>query len=176
MLGHNYSLPNLLPGEEDAFNCGQAFQTLISHVQLGEQGHRGQTYPSNAPQQHYPPNAQNATYTGATEVQERFSMPSTQPLSWLTPTSYYNYQQGQYRMLFTQHPDSTEYGQPQSSASPWRVLASYLSPDEVGQARSVRSHSFASNTSSATSVSQSDIPRGASSNSSEMTKWGVSRS
>jgi len=174
MSGYTNPVPNPSPGNEDEFDFGQAFQTLTSQVQQGYHGHERQTYSSNIPQQRYYPNAQ-ALYHGAPPFQEPFGMFSTQPSSWATPIIPSNHRQDQYAMPFPQYAESIGYNQPQFLAGPSRISAGYLSPDEAGHTRSSRAQSFASNASSAPSVSQSDISRSTSPNACEMVKWGGSR-
>ncbi|KAK4613198.1 Trichothecene biosynthesis transcription regulator TRI6 [Fulvia fulva] len=77
-------------------------------------------------------------------------------------------------MPFPAYDDGLDYFQQPPVAGPSTTPMEYLSPGHASRARLSRTTSFASNASSARSISQSDVgSRSTSPNTAEMAKWGA---
>jgi hypothetical protein len=97
--------------------------------------------------------------------------PASSP-PWTIPIVPSNYQAQSHGVVpFPQFTETFNYNQEYVTAGPSTAAAAYLSPDEASLPRPSRAASFASNVSSAPSLSRSDVSRSVSPNASEMAKW-----
>ncbi|KAK0936733.1 hypothetical protein LTR48_005458 [Friedmanniomyces endolithicus] len=169
-MSNYYFPPQEHPQEEDEFDFSQAFIPPTDQPPLFDPYI---TQPSAAlPEQHQLFNDPGPLYESS-QYQQAFDIDIGQHPAWVTPLVPSNYHP-------TPHSDASfpafsgafDYSQNMVTAGPSTASVDYLSPVEAAQTRSSRATSFASNASSAPSLSRSDVSRSVSPSASEMAKWG----
>lgn len=161
---------------EEEYNLSQTYQAPTMPIQQPLPVYEPQLFPGSEsyppPQQpfidqvgYFPPSAQYTPH-----LQQQYQQPEPSP--WIQSQVLSNaYIHPSYPTSFPRYTETFEYGDVGSS----RVPANYLSPQIPSRGRLSRATSFASNASSAQSVSvvsQSDVSRSVSPNAGEMAKWG----
>ncbi|KAK0928970.1 hypothetical protein LTR29_017194 [Friedmanniomyces endolithicus] len=169
-MSNYYYPPAEHPQEEDEFDFNQPY---IAPTSQPPRFDPYITQPSaTLPAQHQLFNDPRPLYESS-QYQQAVDIDISQHPAWVTPVVPSNYHPTPYSdASFPAFSGAFDYGQNLVTAGPSSASVDYLSPEEAAQTRTSRATSFASNASSAPSLSQSDFSRSVSPSASEMAKWG----
>ncbi|KAK3115593.1 hypothetical protein LTR53_004899 [Teratosphaeriaceae sp. CCFEE 6253] len=170
-MSNYYYPPSNTPQEEEEFDFSQAFPTTSQPAQLDPMYAVQST--GAIPTQQLLFSDSSALYQQGNQFPQTFDLDSSQHPAWAMPIVPSNYHPMQSNVApFTAFSETFDYSQELVSAGPSTTSPGYLSPEEAAQAKTSRATSFASNASSAPSLSHSDVSRSVSPSASEMAKWG----
>ncbi|KAK5699815.1 hypothetical protein LTR97_005946 [Elasticomyces elasticus] len=173
-MSNYYFPPQTTPQEEDDFDFSQAFPPPTSQPpQLDSSSYFAQPQSTVTEQHLFQDPFQ--LYQPANQYQQQLGLDVQQHPAWITPvvpSNYHPLPQPQPVVPFPAFSETFDYNQTMVTAGPSTASVDYLSPDEAGHTRGSRATSFASNASSAPSLSRSDVSRSVSPSISEMAKWG----